>query len=187
MKHILLIGLLLSANFSHSKEMGVIVHENCQTNVLHTWEGEFRVCEVSSLLTNDLFICTYTNANCEGTLVEIYSCNSNKLDRVFQSNRNLKGVTPIILQVGLITNSVGCTMWGLWRHPGNGGNMQYTVYEYSNFDMRMLSAYEYSEINGAHSWFCVGEDDELGPVTNLNFSANMPLWTNLKTRYRMVQ
>lgn len=46
---------------------------------------------------------------------------------------------------------------------------------------------EYSEINGAHSWFCVGVDDELGPVTNLNFSANMPLWTNLKTRYRMVQ
>ena len=187
MKHTFLIASLLIANVSHSEEMGINIHENCQTNILHTWEGGFRVCEVSSLLTNDLYICTYTNTNCEGTLVEIYSSNSNGFARVFQSSRDLKGVTPTILQVGLTTNSVGCIMWGLWRHPGNGGNMQYTVYEYSDLDMRMLSSYEYSEINGVYSWSYVGVDGELGPVTNLNFSANMPLWTNTNPRYRVVQ
>lgn len=183
MRNILTVGLLLFATLSFSEEMEAVVRENCQTNVLYTWEGEFRVCEVGPLLTNDLYVCTFTNGNCEGTLVEIYAYHSNGLVRVFQSDRNVKGVTPVVLKMGVDTNSPSSLIWGLWRHPGNGGSMQYNVYEYTDLTMRTLVAFEYMETTGGHSWFLVDGDGELGVSTNLDFTTNRPLWTNRRTRY----
>lgn len=178
--------VMLSISISSLSEgIEAIVRENCQTNVLYTWEGAFGVCEVASLSTNDLYVCTYTNSNYEGTLVEIYSCRrTNEVTRVFQSDRNVKGVTPVILQIGSVTNSPNQLMWGLWRHPGNGGNMHYEVYEYSNLNTRVMSTFEYAETDDGHSWFEVGTDEEMNVVTNLDFTADVPLWTNLKTRYK---
>ena len=183
MKNFFLIGLLLVAGASFSAEGDAVVRESCQTNVLHTWEGEFSFCEVSPLLTNDLYVCTFTNVNCEGTLIEVYSCRSNGLVRVFRSDGNIKGVSPVVLQMGVISNYPSSVIWGLWRHPGNGGNRQYVIYEYTNLSMRASSTFEYSETDDRHSWTHVGVDGETVSLTNLDFSANLPLWTNRRTRY----
>lgn len=184
MKIILLMCLLFAARISFSDECELIVRQNCQTNVLCTWEGEFALSEVSPLLTNDLYVCTFTNASCEGTLIEMYSCRSNELTRVFRSDTTIKGVTPVILQIGTITNLSGSVFWGMWRHPGNGGNKQYDTYEYTNMNMRILSTSACIETDGGLAWFQVDEDMEPIALTNLVFSFNLPLWTNQKTRYK---
>lgn len=162
----------------------LLVREACRTNSLSTWEGQFAICEVAPLMIDDLYLCTFTNANCEGTLVEMYSYHSNELARVFQSGCNIKGVTPVVLQIGMLGNSPSPIIWGMWRHPGNGGDRRYELYEYTNLMMRALAAFEQVEMDGGgRGWFSIDEDGDPVARTNLDFSANRLLWTNQRTRY----
>lgn len=184
MRKILLLSFLVAVSPSLAKDEISLIRDACLTNVICTWEGTFAVDEVSPLKTNGLYVCTFTNSACEGTCVEICSWHTNGFFRVFQSGKEVKGVSPVILQIGLTTNVCNHLMWMLWRHPGNGGNMQYAVYEYTNLTFKALASYEYSETDTGHLWLGVDENGELGQPTNINFAADIPLWTNRKTKYQ---
>ena len=182
--------LVCMASFADDDALREAVASIAATNSLETWEGAYSFREAAPLdgpldTTNLFCLCIYGRDNVEGTLLEIYRQDSSGMVKALAADENVKGVTPVILQFGTITNQ-SCAFWSLWRHPGNGSGLSYISYSITNDIMSIAARHEFCDFGDGKRWHLAIDEDEYVVVTNFSVSAGSVLWTNTNTVYSTV-
>ena len=171
-------------------ELGDAVSAIASTNTLETWEGQYVFCgafPISSVSnTNSLCLCLYTTSCAEGTLLEIYERTPSCVRKVLSADANVKGVTPVVLQFGTSTNKTDESYWSRWRHPGNGGGFSHVYYSRTNGTLSVAAHYEYCDMGYGKRWHAVSGEDSYVAATNMDFSADVLLWSNTNTLYSVL-
>lgn len=186
---IAMLTLMLSGGVCFADDISFVetVAAIASTNMLETWEGGYAFREaVSPNGATNLCLCLYGKDNVDGSLLEVYERNLSQVRKILPADENVKGVTPVILQFGAFINRESECYWSRWRHPGNGGNASYIIYEITNGFLSVSANYEYCDIGAGKSWHVVDSDGCYTVTNGVPTSDSVVLWTNTNTIYSVV-
>ena len=185
----------------HKANADMIVDEvssMATSNNVETWEGVYHltnVVEFASNGTDRIFACLYVcdekeYSRADGrTIVDVYSGNRQCIKRIHASDTNIKGVTPILQRIGVVTNYPFAAYWMLWRHTGSGGFLKYTEYALTNDCFSLIRCLQFFGGKTNRCWFVeeeASDSDEMTytPIENFHWYDNATIWENTNTIYR---
>jgi len=174
-------GACLADDTSFAETVTSIV----STNMLVTWEGEYGFREAAPLNGADtnLCLCLYGSESAEGVLLEVYGREADSVLKILSADVDVKGVTPVVIQFGAFTNRTPRCYWSRWRHPGNGGNAAYVIYEMTNGLLSVSANYEYCDMGAGKCWHLVDVDDNYIATNDVPTAGSVVMWTNTNTIY----
>lgn len=179
---------------------GLIVADVVSTNSVRTWEGTYSIMDFVDATTNSveptLHFAIYGHERMNenpmwycGNLFEAYQCQTGVVTKLFSAETNIKGVTPVLQRIGVVTNYTFAAYWMLWRHPGNGGLQKYTEFAHTNNCFSLVRHLEFGDVRPNMHWYLVENEDEYNAetcqvVNGFQWYSNETIWENTNTTYR---
>ena len=168
------------------------------SNSVETWEGAYHVTNVVEFASNGterIFACIYVCDEKEycrvdgRTIVDVYAGSDQGIRRIYKSDTNIKGVTPVLQRIGVATNYPFAAYWMLWRHPGNGGLQKYVEYAFTNNCFSPIRHLEFGDVKPNRRWYLVEDEENYSAsicpaVSNFHWYTNETIWENTNTIYR---
>lgn len=195
-KTLTILGLIAAVSLCLCGETPSSIMSVASTNAPSTWEGVFRLRDIHpiTLESNEMvYLAIYTNSNLQvsafeaalrGVIVDVFGERASQAVRLLSAGANNWGSTPHILAFGSMLPPEN-KYWSIWRVPGNGGNLTYERYAYTNGVMTQTDAFVY-EGKPDFKWY--RENGIAIPPTEippLDFSGHHIIWRNTNTVYKL--
>ena len=178
------------------------VRNMASSNRLETWEGRYVLSDTFSVASNNscfgmtLYGCLYQHEKWSrksnrksGTLFEMYGSCSGMVQKVLSANENIKGVTPVLLKIGVSTTEESNALCLHWHHQGNGGMQRFDQYVLSNNIFRLFRQFEYCDQGDGMQWHEVNDgllNARCLPTSESVIKTEKVVWHNTNTMYKAI-
>ena len=196
-----LLLFFIASFIGYSRSDEQLVCGMAASNRLETWEGRYALSDVFKISSSNfcqgltLYSCLYQHENWvknpsrkSGTLFEMYGSISGKICKVLSANENIKGVTPVLLKIGVEAINDTDVLCLHWRHQGNGGLQRFDQYVFTNNVFSLLSQFEYCDQGNGMQWYELRDgalDSRFRSSQGFDFKAETIVWENTNTIYHV--
>ena len=200
MKAVLVLFFIASfIGFCRSDEY--VVWSVATSNRLETWEGRYALSDMFTISSSNFcqgftfYSCLYQHKNWvknssrkSGTLFEMYGSISGKVCKVLSANENVKGVTPVLLKIGIDIINYTDILCLHWRYQGNGGLQRFDQYVFTNNVFSLLRQFEYCDQGNGMQWYELQDgtlDLKFRSSQGIDFKSETIVWENTNTIYHV--